>query len=101
MESLQEAATQDRGMRLCELGRRWLWYGGLGEGRESDLGAGGSGGGGGRGAGGGGGGRRGLLQRQASGARVCAPTNAQGAGAHWHGEQVRAEEAGRAGREFC
>ena len=55
MESLQEAATQERGMRLCELGRRWLWHGGLGEARESDWGAGGSGGGGGRGTGGGGG----------------------------------------------
>ena len=32
------------------------------------------------------------------GARVCAPTNAQGAGAHWRGEQVRAEEAGRGGQ---
>ena len=69
MESLQEAATQEKGMRLCELGRRFSWHGGLGEGRGSGGGLGAADAA--AAAAGGGGGGGGLLWRQASGAFVC------------------------------
>lgn len=99
MESLQEAATQEKGIRLCELGRRFSWHGGLGEGRGSGGGLGAADA---AAAAAGGGGEAGLAL--ASGVwRVCVhqPMRKQ-LGGHWRDEQVRAEETEkRGGRAFC